>query len=29
MENSVLWHYRSPKGEEFEAAMKELEAAGA
>ena len=26
MENQVLWHYRSPQGEEFEAAMKELEA---
>ncbi len=25
MENSVLWHYRSPQGEEFEAAMAELE----
>ncbi len=25
MENSVLWHYRSPQGEEFENAMKELE----
>jgi len=25
MENSVLWHYRSPQGEEFEAAMTELE----
>lgn len=25
MENSVLWHYRSPQGEEFEAAMRELE----
>jgi transketolase len=24
MENSVLWHYRSPQGEEFEAAMREL-----
>jgi transketolase len=24
MENSVLWHYRSPQGEEFEAAMAEL-----
>jgi transketolase len=24
MENSVLWHYRSPQGEEFEAALKEL-----
>lgn len=27
MENSVLWHYRSPQGEEFEAAMAELESA--
>ena len=25
MENAVLWHYRSPQGDEFEAAMKELE----
>ena len=25
MENSVLWHYRSPQGEEFEKALKELE----
>lgn len=24
MENSVLWHYRSPRGEEFDAAMNEL-----
>jgi len=24
MENSVLWHYRTPQGEEFESAMKEL-----
>ncbi|MGV1004092.1 MAG: transketolase [Candidatus Nanopelagicales bacterium] len=24
MENSVLWHYRSPQGEEFEAARQEL-----
>ena len=24
MENSVLWHYRCPKGEEFESALKEL-----
>ena len=24
MENSVLWHYRSPQGEEFRAAMDEL-----
>lgn len=27
MENSVLWHYRSAQGEEFEAALAELEAA--
>jgi transketolase len=25
MENSVLWHYRSPQGEELEAALKELQ----
>lgn len=25
MENSVLWHYRSPQGKEFEEAIKELE----
>lgn len=25
MENTVLWHYRSPQGEEYEAALKELE----
>lgn len=25
MENNLLWHYRSPQGEEFEAAMAELE----
>jgi transketolase len=25
MENSVLWHYRSPQGAEFEAALAELE----
>jgi transketolase len=25
MENTVLWHYRSPQGEEFEAALAELE----
>ena len=29
MENTVLWHYRCAKGEEFEAALKELEAADA
>lgn len=28
MENSVLWHYRCPKGEEFDAALKELEGRG-
>jgi transketolase len=27
MENTVLWHYRVPRGEEFEAALKELESA--
>ncbi len=27
MENSVLWHYRTARGEEFEAALKELEEA--
>lgn len=27
MENSVLWHYRSPQGEEYKAALAELEAA--
>ena len=26
MENTVLWHYRCAKGEEFDAALKELEA---
>ncbi len=26
MENSVLWHYRTPQGEEYAAACKELEA---
>lgn len=26
MENTVLWHYRVPRGEEFDAALKELEA---
>jgi transketolase len=26
MENTVLWHYRIPRGEEFEAALAELEA---
>ena len=26
MENQILWHYRVPQGEEYEAALKELEA---
>ncbi|MBU1083899.1 MAG: transketolase [Candidatus Omnitrophica bacterium] len=26
MENTVLWHYRSPQGEEYDDALKELEA---
>ena len=26
MENNILWHYRTARGEEFDAAMKELEA---
>jgi transketolase len=25
MENSVLWHYRCPRGEEYQAALKEIE----
>jgi hypothetical protein len=25
MENSVLWHYRSARGEEFDAALHELD----
>jgi transketolase len=25
MENNVLWHYRTPQGEEYEAAVAELE----
>lgn len=25
MENNILWHYRTPQGEEYEAAIKELE----
>jgi len=25
MENNILWHYRSPQGDEFKSAMKELE----
>jgi transketolase len=25
MENTVLWHYRIPRGAEFEAALAELE----
>ena len=27
MENDILWHYRTPQGEEYERALKELEAA--
>ena len=27
MENTGLWHYRTAKGEEFERALRELEAA--
>ncbi len=26
MENDILWHYRTPQGEEYDAALKELEA---
>ena len=26
MENNILWHDRTPQGEEYEAALKELEA---
>ena len=26
MENNILWHYRTPQGEEYEAALNELEA---
>ena len=26
MENNILWHYRTPQGGEYEAALKELEA---
>jgi transketolase len=29
MENNTLWHYRSPQGEEYRLAMKELEKKGA
>lgn len=29
MEHSVLWHYRTARGEEFDAALKELDDAGA
>lgn len=29
MENTVLWHYRSPQGEEFDAALAELQAVDA
>ena len=25
MENKVLWHYRSPQGDEFESAMEEVQ----
>ena len=25
MENNILWHYRSPQGDEYEAAMAELD----
>ena len=28
MENTVLWHYRCPRGQEFEKAMEELEGSG-
>jgi transketolase len=28
MENTVLWHYRIPRGAEFDAALMELEQAG-
>ncbi len=27
MENNILWHYRTPQGEEYEAALRELNAA--
>lgn len=26
MENNILWHYRTPQGEEYDAALAELEA---
>ena len=26
MENNILWHYRTPQGDEYEAALRELEA---
>ena len=26
MENNILWHYRNPQGEEYDAALAELEA---
>lgn len=29
MENSVLWHYRNPQGEEYQAACRELDVVGA
>ena len=25
MENDILWHYRTPQGDEYEAALRELE----
>ena len=25
MENQVVWHYRNPQGEEYEAAIRELD----
>ena len=25
MENNILWHYRTPQGDEYEAAVRELE----
>ena len=28
MENQVLWHYRTPRGEEYTAALAELGASG-
>ena len=29
MENNILWHYRSPQGKEYDAAIAELEKADA